>query len=178
LCVLGHGAKRQMWKGSLTSPQEFFQIDEVYDNILYQMHIVKAALLLFRLIDSTSKIIGWLVAIVIGHIIAWSYFPAERSSVPQRCGAALIVLGVVVAARGFLREGVRAAVDRQLPRAPGLFTVSHETVEKFRDQSEARRSEIETDVRAERIWAFWLIIVGTIASGYGDLPLKWFCHAP
>jgi hypothetical protein len=46
------------------------------------------------------------------------------------------------------------------------------------DQSEARRSEIETDVRAERIWAFWLIIVGTIASGYGDLPLKWFCHAP
>lgn len=130
--------------------------------------------MLFRLIDARWKVTAWTVVIAVGHG-AWLWIEREPGIV-QRCGSALVVLGIVVGARGFLREGVKAAVGRQMPRPLGVFPVSHETLMRSKERSEAMRPEIERDVRAERIWAFCLIIIGTTLNGYAIFrraPWEW-----
>jgi hypothetical protein len=127
--------------------------------------------MLFHLIDSSWKVVSWAVAVIFGHVI-WFHI-CHDPVVLQRCGAALIVLGVVVAAQRFIREGTQAAVDGQIPPLPVTFLVPHETTTEWNKQRKAMRPQLEKDVRAERVWGFGLIIVGTLLNGYGDLPLKW-----
>jgi hypothetical protein len=123
--------------------------------------------MLFRLVDAPWKIVLMTLVLILSHA-AW-FRSGHEPVVIQRCGAALIMLGVLVAARGFLREGLDAAVNRQLPRSPFAPYYSEEIDKQWREKCAELRPEIERDVRAERGWAFRLITIGTALNGYGDL---------
>jgi hypothetical protein len=123
--------------------------------------------MLFRLIDTSWKIVLVGLVVIVGHGL-WFHLSHDPMVIP-RCGAAFIILGVVIAARGFFREGLDAAVNRQLPAFPFAPFYSEQGHREWTEARDKVRPEIEKDVRAERQWAFSLIVLGTAINGYGDL---------
>ena len=96
----------------------------------------------------------------VGHLLSalWTC----SGTVMQRAGAALILFGLLIAARPFIRVGARVFIEMSLPR-PGVFPL--EGGELLR---ELARPEIEKDVRIQ-IYGPILVLFGTFLSEYGDL---------
>jgi hypothetical protein len=98
----------------------------------------------------------------------------------------LTALGVIVTAQPFFRTGFKDAVDRQMPE--GLVEAAsrplaaqplagHSPAHLLKRQREAHkvaRPGVMHDVIAERVIGVALIFFGTLAQGYGDLPLRWW----
>lgn len=78
----------------------------------------------------------------VGHGV-WAWWMCSGTPM-QRVGAPLIVLGILIAARPFIRVGARAWIEMSLPRL-GLFPIKLGEVQRVR---EAARPEIEKDIRA------------------------------
>jgi hypothetical protein len=83
----------------------------------------------------------------------------------QRVGAPLIVMGIIIAARPFIRVGPRVWIEITLPRV-GVFPTGPGKIQRVVKRV---RPEIEKDVSATQIWGPLLLVLGTILSGYGDL---------
>ncbi len=56
-----------------------------------------------------------------------------------------------------------------MPKHPGIFLGGPKLTEEFHAHVTKVAPEIEKDVKAERSWGVWLIVVGTALTGYGDL---------
>ena len=121
--------------------------------------------------------------VLLGLHLAWAirWDPARRGEIVTGFGACMIVLGLLVAARPYIRAGVRQLVDAEVgPRPP----------DRLRDALEAqfqrpvivpdellylidgaryasKRGEIRRDVLAERVIAVAVIGTGTLLNGYG-----------
>lgn len=95
----------------------------------------------------------------------WAWWMCSGAPI-QRIGAPLIVIGIFVAARPFIRAGgLTAIIEKSLPRA-GVYPLKAGEPHRIR---EAARPETEKDVRATQLSGPILIVLGTVLSGYGDL---------
>lgn len=101
--------------------------------------------------------------------LAWGAWwePAKRGEIATGYGACLIVLGLLVAARPYIRAGRTALYAQARPRHPGAFAISEETSRKFHEQVKATEPQRRRDVDAERIYAVAVIAAGTLLNGYG-----------
>jgi hypothetical protein len=93
-----------------------------------------------------------------------------------RFGTAVITLGIVVTARPYFRTGLQETVNRQMP---GHHVSTEASSAHLQRQTEAHviaRPGIVHDVVAERVIGVALILFGTLANGYGDLPLRWMAY--
>jgi hypothetical protein len=109
--------------------------------------------------------------VLLGVHICWFV----RTSINQRpeavsgFGAVLVLFGIVLAARPFLRKGFRAGIaemtGKAMPPQYGMFV----TDEKYDADHEAKRPQVQADVIAERVVGVVLITVGTILSGWAGL---------
>jgi hypothetical protein len=135
----------------------------------------------------------WLVYltifIVAGALHCVWFVATHDPAIGSRFGAVLTALGVVVTAQPFFRTGFKDAVDRQMPEGlveavsppiVGHPLVGHSPAHLLKQQREAHkvaRPGVMHDVVAERVIGVALIFFGTLAHGYGDLPLKWLGYA-
>ena len=111
------------------------------------------------------------------HIV-W-FTNTHDPAIGARFGATLIGLGIVVTAQPFFRTGLLDAVNRQLP-AELLEAVSHppqgyssiQLLEQQKEEHKVARPGVVHDVVAEKVIGVGLILLGTLAHGYGDLPLR------
>jgi len=125
-----------------------------------------------------------IIVVSVGHCV---WFATTRDpAIGSRFGAALTALGVIVTAQPFFRTGFKDAVDRQMPE--GLVEAAscplaaqplagHSPAHLLKRQREAHkvaRPGVMHDVIAERVIGVALIFFGTLAQGYGDLPLRWW----
>jgi hypothetical protein len=112
--------------------------------------------------------------LAVGHV-AW-YSVTHDPTIGMRFGTAVIALGIVVTARPYFRIGLRETVDRQMP---GHHLSVQASIAHLQLQTAAHkiaRPGIVHDVVAERVIGVALILFGTLANGYGDLPLRWMGH--
>lgn len=111
---------------------------------------------------------------LLGLHLAWAirWDPARRGEIVTGFGASLIVLGLFVAARPYIRAGREGMYAQARPRHPGAFAVSHEATVRFREHVDATERERRRDVDAERIYAVAVIVVGTLLNGYGPVLVR------
>jgi len=100
--------------------------------------------------------------------------PAQRGEVITGSGAALIVLGLWVAARPFVRSGIEAATGQAMPPVRGVFPVAAKESHEYHARREAQRPQIRRDVVAERVIAVVIIALGTLLNGYGTPIVRLF----
>jgi hypothetical protein len=123
------------------------------------------------------------IVVGVGHCV---WFAATLDpAIGSRFGAALTAIGVIVTAQPFFRTGFKDAVDRQMPEGvveavsrplAAQPLAGHSPAHLLKQQREAHkvaRPGVVHDVIAERVIGVALIFFGTLAHGYGDLPLKW-----
>lgn len=121
--------------------------------------------------------------VLLGLHLVWAirWDPARRGEIATGFGAGLIVLGLLVAARPYIRSGVRHLVDTEVGPPPS---------DRRRDALDAqfqrpvivpdelmylvdgaryasKRVEVRRDVLAERVIAVAVIVAGTLLNGYG-----------
>lgn len=95
--------------------------------------------------------------------VSWSWF--------QRSGTAIALLGGIMTYRSIVRDGIKGVGSGNPALLPGTIVGSNEdgTV-KFECNEEAKTFLIQNFY--DRLSGFigaWLIILGTLISGYGDL---------
>ena len=110
--------------------------------------------------------------VLLGLHLVWAirWDPARRGEIATGFGACLIVLGLVVAARPYVRAGRGATVAHNMPPLDGLFLGPDQTAEEMEAEiaeREAERVRIAKDVVAEREVAVVVIAIGTLLNGYG-----------
>lgn len=107
--------------------------------------------------------------VLLGLHLAWAIWwePARRGEIATGFGASLIVLGLLVAARPYIRAGREGMYAQARPRHPGAFAISNDASVRFRERVEATEPERRRDVDAERIYAIAVIVAGTLLNGYG-----------
>lgn len=109
---------------------------------------------------------------LLGLHLAWAvrWDPGRRGEIATGFGACLIVLGLAVAARPYIRAGRAATVAHNMPPLDGCFLGPDQTAEEAQAEMaerEAERIRIATDVVAEREVAVVVIAIGTLLNGYG-----------
>jgi hypothetical protein len=117
------------------------------------------------------------VAVVVGtlHVLWFVHsVPAQRGEVVTGFGAALIVLGLWVAARPYIRSGIEVATGQAMSPLLGTFAMPAGQSREYHAQREAQRPQIRRDVIAERIIAVVVIAVGTLLNGYGTPLVRLF----
>jgi hypothetical protein len=113
-----------------------------------------------------------LLALHLVWAIRWE--PGRRGEIATGFGACLIVLGLLVAARPYIRAGREGMYAQARPRHPGSFAIPHEATVRFRERVAATEHERRRDVDAERIYAVVVIVVGTLLNGYGPALVRLF----
>ena len=111
------------------------------------------------------------ITVSAGHIV-WLR-TTHDPAIWARFGTTLIGLGIIVAAQPFFRTGFLEAVNRQMPGRYLSGTRSIELLQQQTAEHKIARLGIVHDVVAEKVIGVALILFGTLANGYGDLPLRW-----
>ena len=104
----------------------------------------------------------------------WLWRSTHASDVLSAYGAGLVVLGLLVAARPFIRAGVRrmAEQDVQAPQFGGWATAEY--VAEGWAAYRIRVDAVIPDVWAERVAAIGVLVVGTLLNGWGTpLARRW-----
>lgn len=92
----------------------------------------------------------------------------------QRCGALLILIGVIGAGMPYMRHrSIEEEAARRLPPVYGPYPSSNETENQRVKEREEARPKVIRAVFFERVIAFGFICVGTLINGFGDLPFNW-----
>ena len=120
--------------------------------------------------------VGIVALIVIAGHIRWFTRGGPTAEVISGFGAAFVVLGIWVAARPFLRMGVRAMAEQSVqgtaPQAIGWDVPPPEAGVAY----QARIDAAMPDVWAERVIAVLVIVVGTLLNGYGGVIARGLHH--
>lgn len=113
--------------------------------------------------------------VLLGLHVAWAirWEPTKRGEVVTGFGACLIVLGLLVAARPYLRAGRNAAADQAMSPLLGAFAIPAAESIRYHERREAGRPQVRRDVIAEREIAVGVIAVGTLLNGYGPPLVRW-----
>jgi len=118
------------------------------------------------------------VGAVLLHAVWWSADPKHHGEIVSGFGAALIVLGVWIAAGPYIRDGFAVLVEKAMPRRHGrTFLLPSRTPEQRAADEAARevqRRRVALDVAAERFVAAVVVAVGTILNGYGSPLVRLF----
>lgn len=114
----------------------------------------------------TVILIGALILAV--HARFWFSHPSARAENLSGLGAALIVLGLVVAARPFIRSGTHglAMAQTQAPQFMGYADAEGILIAQARAAYDTRVERAKPDIVAERIIAVVVIAAGTLLNGY------------
>ncbi len=113
--------------------------------------------------------LGLGVAAIVLHVRWYTVDKAWGGEVVSGLGAALVVLGVLVASRPYVRLGYSGLVQAGLPKShAGVWggPVYDASVAKLQDEA---RPQVVRDVWAERIVAVAVVVLGTLLNGYGPL---------
>ena len=104
----------------------------------------------------------------------WLWRSAHAGDVLSAYGAGLVVLGLLVAARPFIRAGVRpTAIQSVAAQAPQTFGYGGPRPEAYAAH-DARVGAAMPDVWAERVVAVGVVVVGTLLNGWGtSLARRW-----
>lgn len=104
----------------------------------------------------------------------WLWRSAHAGEVVSGYGAGLIMLGVFVGARPYLRAGISRTVEAGLPPYRGAFLQGRGAAERHRERVAALRPAVALDVWAERVVAVLVVLLGTFLNGYGTpLARRW-----
>ncbi len=113
---------------------------------------------------------------LLGVHLAWAirWEPARRGEVVTGFGAAMIVLGLFVAARPYIRLGLGPFIRGALTPDVGTFVTDDSYDEQLKAIHAAELPEVTRDAWAERVIAVAVIAAGTILNGYGPLLVRLF----
>ena len=107
--------------------------------------------------------------VLVLHVRWYTVDKAAGGEAVSGFGAALVVLGILVAARPFLRAGVRGMAEQTVQQTQYQGYVDDvgtmEAASRAADQ--ARIEAAIPDVWAERVIAVVVIVIGTLLNGYG-----------
>lgn len=84
-------------------------------------------------------------------------------------GAALVVVGVFIGSRPYIRAGVAGMIQAALPKYRAGFLAGPNTTRQHHERVAAERPKVTRDVWAERVVAVSVVILGTLLNGYGPL---------
>ncbi len=108
--------------------------------------------------------------------LRWLQRSAHAGDVLSAYGAGLVVLGLLVAARPFIRGGLSAAVQAAMPQYQGYVGFPGRQIPTMLEQREieAQRPAIRREVITERVIAVAVVVVGTLMNGWGTpLARRW-----
>lgn len=102
------------------------------------------------------------------HVRWYTVDKAAGGEVVSGFGAALVVLGVLVASRPYIRTGFAGLVEAGLPLRPVIVPIGGVSIPRL-TMAELRRERprVVLDVVAERVVAITVVILGTLLNGYG-----------
>lgn len=106
------------------------------------------------------------------HVRWYTVDKASGGEVVSGLGAALVVLGVWVGGRAYVRSGIHgAAVQATTTRALVINTDEHggDMGAAIAAAKAKRAAEVEPDMIAERVVAVVVVVLGTLLNGYGSL---------
>ena len=129
--------------------------------------------MLRRIVTShwTAVTLGALAVLL--HVRWYTVDKALGGEVLSGFGAALVVLGIFVGSRPYIRAGLAKLVSDGLP-AYGAGFFSSDALKEHRDRVAAERPKVLRDVLAERVLAVGVVIIGTLLNGYGSLIARLF----
>ena len=107
------------------------------------------------------------VAIVL-HVRWYTVDKGQGAEIVSGFGAVLVVLGVFVGSRPYIRAGVGGLVSAALPRPP-IVPIGGGFPKMMVEQIRAERPRVVLDVLAERVIAVAVVVAGTLLNGYGPL---------
>nr|WP_137830886.1 hypothetical protein [Methylobacterium sp. L1A1] len=122
-----------------------------------------------RLLAASYRTVIALGTVLLGLHLAWAirWEPARRGEIATGFGACLIILGLWVAPRPYIRTGLGPIIEAALPRSRATFLLGPDHGDKIRAARAAAEPEVRRDVIAERIVAVGVVMVGTLLNGYG-----------
>ena len=126
------------------------------------------------LVSYWTAIFAWVVMTVL-HL-RWLHRSTHAGDVISAYGAGLTVLGLLVAARPFLKMGVDRTARSQVPQLPFAFAApdTEEGMRPFREHQEAAFRYFRREIIAERVIAVAVVVVGTLLNGWGTpLARRW-----
>ena len=106
----------------------------------------------------------------------WLWRSAHAGEVLSAYGAGLVVLGIGVAARPLIRQGLSSAVQAAMPTYQGYTGFPGRKIPSMSEQLqiEALRPMVRREVIAERVVAVSVIVAGTLLNGWGaPLARRW-----
>ena len=115
----------------------------------------------------TALVLG--VVAVFLHVRWYTVDKAPGSEVVSGFGASLVVLGVFVGSRPYIRSGIIGMIQSALPKNRTPHYGSPETGNEHRKRVEKERPKVTRDIWAERVVAVAIVILGTLLNGYGSL---------
>ncbi len=107
----------------------------------------------------------------------WLWRSAHAGDVLSAYGAGLVVLGVWVAARPYLRNGLEPWIAAVLPQDQATYAVGNSYSSDLAEAQSRARPGVTRDVWAERVVAVGVVVVGTLLNGWGT-PLARRWHLP
>lgn len=103
------------------------------------------------------------------HVRWYVVDKAAGGEVVSGFGAVLVVLGVFVGSRPYIRAGVAGLIEAGLPALGAGFLIGPDTYREHQELVEKVRPQVTRDVWAERVVAVAIVILGTLLNGYGPL---------
>ncbi|MGI4763568.1 MAG: hypothetical protein ACRYGP_00615 [Janthinobacterium lividum] len=106
--------------------------------------------------------------------LRWLHRSAHAGDVLSAYGAGVVILGVMVGSRPYLRAGVARLIERDMPEeGAGVFGGPVYDAEVARLRREALPG-VTLDVWAERVITVAVVVVGTLLKGWGTpLARRW-----
>ena len=105
---------------------------------------------------------------------SWLWRSAHAGDVLSAYGAGLVVLGVLVGSRPYLRTGFAQLVESGLPQYDGMTFSTDERWQAHKALVASERPKVRRDVWAERVVAVVVVVVGTLLNGWGTpLARRW-----
>lgn len=113
-------------------------------------------------------------AVMSGLHWRWLWHSAHAGDVLSAYGAGLVVLGVLVGSRPYLRAGFSQLVAAGLPQYDGAPFSTGDRWQEHKALVEDERPRVRRDVLAERVIAVGIVVIGTLLNGWGTpLARRW-----
>ena len=104
----------------------------------------------------------------------WLWRSAHAGDVLSAYDAGLVVLGILVGSRPYLRAGFAGLVEAGLPQDDAGYLVGPDYLQELEREREAARPQATRDVLAERVVAVAVVVLGTLLNGWGTpLARRW-----